>query len=178
MMNRGAVPFRRRKKAFPGKFPNIGKGRPLKVVVFGGSISVEASAIGKCAPWMPRWDDVMIICFSMNDAGRPFSTEQFIANTQSIMDSIRAQNSDAEFILLMSFQNNPKWRSLKPMIDYLEALKALEGPGVAVVDMWTMHGYLLENKTYWDMTGNHVNHPNDFLVRIYAQTLLATLGVE
>ena len=64
------------------------------------------------------------------------------------------------------------------MIGYLEALKALEGPGVAVADMWSMHGYLLKHKTYWDMTGNHVNHPNDFLVRIYAQTLLATLGVE
>jgi hypothetical protein len=27
------------------------------------------------------------------------------------------------------------------------------------------------------MTGNHVNHPNDFMVRVYAQAVLATLGV-
>jgi hypothetical protein len=122
--------------------------------------------------------DLIILGFGMNDAGFSVPSESFAANTQAIMDSIREQNPDAEFILLMSFQNNSKWRSLEPMIDYLEVLKAMEGPGVTVVDMWTMHGYLLKNKTYWDMTGNHVNHPNDFLVRVYAQTLLAALGVE
>ncbi len=211
------------KKLLPKSFQTLEKGRPLKLAVFGDSISVGASASGKCvrAPWMPRWGDLVaaelarkygsdidcinpslggmiaswgrdtvdgllshekpdlvIIGFGMNDAGRPFTTEEFVANTQAIMNSIRAQNPDAEFILLMSFQNNPKWRSLEPMIGYREALKALEGPGVAMADMWEMHGYLLENKTYWDMTGNHVNHPNDFLVRVYAQTLLAVLGVE
>ena len=41
-----------------------------------------------------------------------------------------------------------------------------------------MLGCLLKYKIYWDMTGNHVNHPNDFMVRIYAQTLLGTLGLE
>jgi lysophospholipase L1-like esterase len=218
----GPVP-KSAKKLLPKSFQTLEKGRPLKLAVFGDSISVGASASGKCvrAPWLPRWGDLVaaelerkygsdidyinpslggmiaswgrdtvdgllshekpdlvVIGFGMNDAGKPFTTEEFVANTQAIMDSIRAQNADAEFILLMSFQNNPKWRSLDPMIGYLKALKALEGPGVAVADMWTMHGYLLENKTYWDMTGNHVNHPNDFLVRVYAQTLLATLGVE
>ncbi len=211
------------KKILPKSFQTLEKGEPLKLVVFGDSISVGASASGKSAraPWMPRWadlvadelhnrygsdidyinpslggmiaewgrntvnglvsfekPDLVILGFGMNDAGRPFSTEQFIANTKAMMASIRAQNPDAEFILLMSFQNNPKWRSLAPMIGYLKALKEMEGPGVAVADMWSMHGYLLKHKTYWDMTGNHVNHPNDFLVRVYAQTLLATLGLE
>ena len=211
------------KKLLRKSFQTLEKGQPLKLVVFGDSISVGASASGKCvrAPWMPRWGDLVaaelervygsridyinpslggmiaewgrdtvdglvsfekpdlvILGFGMNDAGRPFTTEQFVANTKAMMQSIRAQNPDVEFILLMSFQNNPKWRSLEPMIGYREALKAMEGPGVAVADMWDMHGYLLEHKTYRDMTGNHVNHPNDFLVRVYAQTILATLGLE
>lgn len=210
-------------KLLPQTFQTLEKGKPLKLVVFGDSISVGASASGKTVrpPYMPRWGDLVagelkrkygsdidyinpslggmiaswgrdtvdglvsfekpdlvILGFGMNDGGRPFSVEQFKANTQAMIDSVREQNPDAEFILLMSFQPNPKWRSLEPMPGYLEAMKEMEGPGIAVADMWTMHGYLLENKTYWDMTGNHVNHPNDFLVRIYAQTVLATLGVE
>ena len=218
----GPVP-KSAKKLLPKSFRTLEKGQPLKLVVFGDSISVGASASGKSvrAPWMPRWGDLIvdelerkygsdietinpslggmradwgkntvsglvahekpdlvILGFGMNDAGVPFSTEDFIANTKAMMESIRVQNPKVEFILLMSFQNNPKWRLLEPMNGYREALKAMEGPGVAVADMWEMHGYLLEHKTYWDMTGNHVNHPNDFLVRVYAQTLLATLGID
>lgn len=122
--------------------------------------------------------DLVILGFGMNDGGVPFSVEQFSANTQAMIDSVRTQNPEAEFILLMSFQPNPKWRSLDPMPGYLEAMRAMEGSGVVVADLWTLHGYLLENKTYWDMTGNHVNHPNDFLVRVYAQVLLTLLGRE
>jgi hypothetical protein len=210
-------------KQLPKTFAKLKAGEPLKLVVFGDSISVGASASGKSirAPWMPRWadliageleretgsdidyinaslggmradwgknvidglvshekPDLVILGFGMNDGGIPFSVEQFKANTQAMIDSVRAQNPDAEFILLMSFQPNPKWRSLDPMPGYLQAMKEMEGPGVAVADLWSMHGYLLKNKTYWDMTGNHVNHPNDFLVRVYAQVILATLGLN
>jgi len=197
-------------------------GHPLRLLVFGDSISVGASASGYCsrAPFMPRWadlvadqlarsytapidyinpslggmrsdwgrnavdglvaferPDLVILGFGMNDNGN-FSAGQFAENVQSIMDSIRQQNADAEFILLMSFQPNSKWKPLEPMEGYLKALYAMEGDGVAVADVWSVHGYLLKHKTYWDMTGNHVNHPNDFLVRVYAQTVLAVLGIE
>ena len=210
------------KNLLPKTFQTLENKKPLKLVVFGDSISVGASASGKSsrAPFMPRWGDLVadeihrcygskidyinpslggmradwgrkvidglvafekpnlvILGFGMND-GASFPVEQFAANTRSMMDSVRKQNPDAEFILLMSFQPNSKWRSLEPMSGYLAALKDMEGPGVAVADMWSMHGYLLKHKTYWDMTGNHVNHPNDFLVRVYAQTVLGLLGID
>jgi len=217
----GPVPQPAR-KLLPITFKTLKAGRPLKLAVFGDSISVGASASGmvKRAPWMPRWSDLVvdklrrsygseidninpsrggmtsewgrenvaslvscekpdlvILGFGMNDAGG-FSTKQFIENIEAMMKSIRKQNSKAEFILLMSFQPNSKWRPLEPMPEYLEAFQKMEGPGVAVADIWSMHGYLLKHKTYWDMTGNHVNHPNDFMVRVYAQVLLSRLGVE
>ena len=211
------------KKLLPKTFQTLEDKKPLRLVVFGDSISVGASASGKSfrAPFMPRWGDLIadelhrfygstidyinpslggmrsdwgketidglvsfekpdlvILGFGMNDAGVPFTVEQFTANTKAMIESVRKQNPAAEFILLMSFQPNSKWRSLDLMRDYLAAMKKMEGPGVAVTDVWSMHEYLLKHKTYWDMTGNHVNHPNDFMVRVYAQTLLATLGVE
>ena len=210
-------------KFLPKTFAKLKAGKPLKLAVFGDSISVGGDASGKAAkpPFMPRWadlvagelgrfyksdidyinpslggmrsdwgkntvdglvsfekPDIVIIGFGMNDGGIPFSTEQFMDNTRAMIKSIRGKNPDAEFILLMAFQPNPRWRDLNTMTGYLKSFKKEEGAGVAVADMWTMHEYLLKNKTYWDMTTNHVNHPNDFLHRVYAQVLLAALGVE
>lgn len=58
---------------------------------------------------------------------------------------------------------------------YEEALLALEQPGVTVAQMTSLHQYLLEIKRYYDISGNNVNHCNDFLARLYAQVLNALL---
>jgi len=42
---------------------------------------------------------------------------------------------------------------------------------VDVIPVTSMHKAILEKKRYYDMTGNNVNHPNDFMARIYAQTV-------
>lgn len=41
--------------------------------------------------------------------------------------------------------------------------------------MTDMHTHLLRLKRYWDMTGNNINHPNDFLARVYAQVVSQVL---
>ena len=56
-----------------------------------------------------------------------------------------------------------------------EIAASLQGVAVAPVN----EGFrTLEKrgKTYWELTGNCINHPNDFSIRIYAQTLLAAMG--
>ena len=52
---------------------------------------------------------------------------------------------------------------------FINELNKLKCEGVAVMDVTSVHAALLERKSYRDMTGNNVNHPNDFLSRIYAQ---------
>jgi hypothetical protein len=124
----------------------------------------------------PLAPDLVIIGFGMNDAGA-VKAEQFRENLQSIMAEVREKTPGAEFLLLMTFQPNPAWRNPRAMVAYRDVLHSMEGPGVAVVDLWEMHGELLKQKSYEDTTGNHVNHPNDFIVRLYAQVVLARLGV-
>jgi len=41
--------------------------------------------------------------------------------------------------------------------------------------MTSVHGELLRHKAYQDMTGNNINHPNDYLARWYAQVIGALL---
>ncbi len=55
---------------------------------------------------------------------------------------------------------------------YKAELLKLCKPGVALADIAGVHAELLKHKTYQDMTGNNVNHPNDYLARWYAQVLV------
>ena len=43
-------------------------------------------------------------------------------------------------------------------------------PG-SIVNMTSMSVSLLDYKDFVDYTGNNINHPNDFLQRVYAQLL-------
>ena len=83
-------------------------------------------------------------------------------------------NPETEFILVSTTLPNPqsKWskHQLETFQPALEEI-AKEKNGVVVAPMTEIHKYLLSKKRYSDMSGNGINHPNDFLVRIYAQTL-------
>ncbi len=56
-----------------------------------------------------------------------------------------------------------------------DALARLCQPGIALADMTSIWAELLNHKKDRDMTGNGVNHPNDFGHRVYAQVLSSLL---
>ena len=60
----------------------------------------------------------------------------------------------------------------------LAGLAAEYGSAAELARITSMHQTLLKRKHFYDMTGNNINHPNDFLARIYAQTLLAVITGE
>ena len=123
----------------------------------------------------PEKTDLFIIAFGMNDANGT-SAESYIANIKTIMGLVSAGNPDTEFILVASMMRNENWRSLTPMNGYLAALKTLETEHVAVADVWSASEYILKTKRFGDISGNHINHPNDFMVRVYAQVTGALLN--
>jgi uncharacterized protein (DUF1800 family) len=49
------------------------------------------------------------------------------------------------------------------------------GNKMIVAPVTAIHSELLKKKKYWDMTGNNVNHPNDYLSSVYAQTILSVI---
>ncbi|MDD4890134.1 MAG: SGNH/GDSL hydrolase family protein, partial [Phycisphaerae bacterium] len=122
--------------------------------------------------------DLVIIAYGMNDTGR--SAADFAKNIKGIMDVVRKENAEAEFVLVSPMLGNADWSALNmaAFANERKALAGLTGPGVALADMTSLWEAMLATGKRWhDMTGNGVNHPNDFGHRLYAQAIL-TLLVE
>ena len=129
--------------------------------------------IGKVIDAQP---DLVILAFGMNDtAGHP--VELYKKTTQAMVDAVRKARPDTEFILIATMLGNRDWIALhhERFPQFRDALAELCGPGVALADMTSMWTELFKYKKDWDMTGNGVNHPNDFGHRVYAEVLSALL---
>jgi lysophospholipase L1-like esterase len=146
----------------------------LKNFAVGGTGSAWGlTQVGKVIEAKP---DLVLIAFGMNDsAGCPAAHYQ--ANIEGIVDAVRKARPDAEFILVATMLGNKDWTVLHQELfpQYRDALAKLCGPGIALGDMSSIWAELLKQKKDWDMTGNGVNHPNDFGHRVYAQVLSALL---
>jgi lysophospholipase L1-like esterase len=141
---------------------------------------------GKSTPWGKEkasyyFDsfkpDLTVIAFGMNDGTGKLPPETFINNIRDIILSIRRVNSDAEFILVSTTLPNPLSYFVGFQEDYQLPLSALaKEEGCAFLDMTEIHRTLLSRKDYHHMTGNNINHPSDFLARVYAQGILSLIG--
>ena len=119
--------------------------------------------------------DLAIVAFGMNDGSK--NAVSFVHNINSIIDSIQAKFPQVDILAVATMLPNEEaagfYGNQEVFINGM--LESVEREGVAVVNMTEMHASLLERKRYADMTGNNVNHANDYLFRVYAQTLLKTL---
>lgn len=119
--------------------------------------------------------DLVIVAFGMNDVSSRNAAD-YGKSIQGIIETIRKESPETEFILVSSMLCNPQWSPpLEQFPLYRDALQKLGGPGVALADMTAIWQELLNRKSFYDLTGNGVNHPNDFGHRIYAQAILALI---
>jgi len=105
------------------------------------------------------------------------SADKFKSNLQMTMDAARRALPEVEFVLISGMSANPFWNKAGPEfhVEYGRALAELATPGVAVCDVESVWDYVAQRKGFWSMTGNGVNHPNDFGHRLYADCLSATV---
>lgn len=116
--------------------------------------------------------DLVFIGFGMNDS---WDQEEYKENIKKIIMTVHENNQNCEFVLIAPMLPNREIAGFYYFQDkFVTVLHELaqEYSGVAVADVTQMHIRLLEKKHYYDMTGNNVNHPNDFLARIYAQIIM------
>jgi len=126
--------------------------------------------------------DLVVIAFGMNDGD--ISTDTHYRYINYIMNAAREANPNVEFILVSTMLPNTETKfSQYNQILYEPVLERIatenNNTGVAVAKMTDMHIQLLSRKRFGDMVGsNGLNHPNDFLARVYAQVLSKLLIAE
>ena len=118
--------------------------------------------------------DLVILAWGMND-GCP--ANEFVANLRKQIADVRKINPAAEFILVATMLPNGEWIAVKAdrQIAYRDVMLRMTDPGVAIANVTSVWEGLLKRKKHLDVTGNGVNHPNDFGHRLYAQVLAALL---
>lgn len=124
---------------------------------------------------MDHAPDLVVIAFGMNDGTGKVEPETFKENISGIVEKVKESNKNAEFVLVAPMLPNPETLFLGTQEKFKAVLEELTAKGIVVVDMTEVHRELLKSKSYQDMTGNNINHPNDFLIRWYAQEIAGTL---
>jgi lysophospholipase L1-like esterase len=119
--------------------------------------------------------DLVILAFGMNDGSAGLEASSFRANLAAMMGVVSTHNPGAEFLLVAPMLANPESFFDGRQPEYGDVVRSLARVGVAAVDMGQMHAALLKRKRYADLTGNNINHPNDFLSRCYAMATLSAL---
>lgn len=126
--------------------------------------------------------DLVVLAFGMND-GVVYSCKKFGDTITEIVKKTQTANPNTEFVLVSSMLPNPyaATNDFKPFfgnqLKYGKVLKHIEKSisGTAFCDVGTIHESLLKSKYYADMLVNNINHPNDYLAKIYAMVILQTL---
>ncbi len=152
---------------------------------YGGKVTLKNFAVvGMATPWglanigkvTEAKPDLVILAFGMNDVAG-LTPDAYKANTRAMIKAVRKTLPEAEIILIATMLGNKDWTTLhhERFPQFRNALADLCGPGVALADMTSIWAELFKHKNDADMTGNGVNHPNDFGHRVYAQVLSALL---
>lgn len=152
---------------------------------YGDQINFSNQSVGgKLAQWglenvataiVPQNPDLVIIGFGMNDGTFEVAPDTYRTQVLGIIKAVLAQNPKAEFIVVSPMLANPFATQSKIQSQYKAELQKLTGKGIVLADLTGTHQELLKHKSYQDMTGNNVNHPNDYLARWYAQVISAIL---
>ena len=114
--------------------------------------------------------DLLVLAFGMNDGW--LAKEKHFELILQIIHGVRAKNPECDIILVSTTVPNVETNWFGKQYTYIEEYKKHDLDHVAICDMTNTHFKLLERKRFKDMTGNDVNHPNDFLIRVYAQMIL------
>jgi lysophospholipase L1-like esterase len=122
---------------------------------------------------------LIIVAYGMNDVGRR-DPKWYGERTRAIIEGIRSKLPESEIVLVSPMLGHAEWvhtpREMFPL--YRDELIALTGHGIALADVTAIWQHLLIRKHDLDLTGNGLNHPNDFGHRLYAQAIVQLLNAD
>lgn len=157
------------------------------------SISTSAAAANNDGPvnkWItPETPDLVVVAFGMN--GCTGSADYYETNIKGIIDKVRAASGceNTEFLLVSTMEPNQEIypSSSSSLVAFEQKLSDIADTyeGVGVVKVNSLFNYINDDdntnyttgKKFLDYTLNATNHPSDFGVMLYAQSVLSALGV-
>ena len=127
-----------------------------------------------------------VIAFGMNDSDPP---ESYCGYVRRMVDAVRGGVPGCAVLLVSPMPPNPEAKAYQgPNADkslYERALAALVQEyrvggvrDVGLANVNSVYASVLARKRFIDMTGNNINHCNDFSSRIYAETVLSAIFGE
>ena len=131
--------------------------------------------------------DLFILAFGMNNGS--INADLFCTYLNEIVVKFEECAPNADLLLVSTMLPNPEavrnpadkffCNGIQPtfeekMIPLAETINN-RGTNCALARMTSVTEYLYTIKKFRDTTGNNVNHPSDFVVRLYAQTLFQTV---
>ena len=149
-----------------------------------GQTSEWATAYVNYSPIVEYAPDLVVLAFGMND-GVGIEPKAFRKNIRSIVENLQTRLPQVEIAVVLPMLPNEQvgyvqgttLRKYQPQ--YPAAFAADEEEwnenGVATVNVTAVHQAMLTRKVFQDTTSSNTNHPNDYMHRVYAQTLLRTL---
>ncbi len=120
--------------------------------------------------------DLIIMAYGMNDVGRR-DPAWFKDQAKQFIARVRSEARHAELILVTPMLGTVEWvhTPREMFFKYRDELAPMTGPGIVLADVTEIWHELLRRKHDLDLTGNGLNHPNDYGHRLYAQTILSLL---
>jgi lysophospholipase L1-like esterase len=127
---------------------------------------------------MDKKSDLVVLAFGMNDSNY-IPPAQYRDNLQKVITAIRSKQPRVPILLVSGTVANPSSsiQNRKFLLGYLDSLHQIVNQNalVKVADITTTWQMMLKSKRYNDITGNGLNHPNDFGHRVIAEGVLSAL---
>ncbi len=123
--------------------------------------------------------ELLIVAYGMNDVGRR-DPPWFAERVKEFETRAREKLPELEILWVAPMLGHSEWvHTPRAMFAaYRDELKKRVGPHADLADLTEVWTELLEHKHDLDLTGNGLNHPNDFGHRLYAQCILECLPVS
>lgn len=120
--------------------------------------------------------DLLIVAYGMNDVGRR-DPKWFAEQAEKLQSRAKQAIPTLEILWVTPMLGNREWvhTPREMFFEYRDAMEQVVQSGDSLVDLTQVWSILLERKHDLDLTGNGLNHPNDFGHRLYAQAILEAL---
>ncbi len=122
--------------------------------------------------------DLLLLAFGMNDASGKRTAAAFTGLISETIAMVKAAHPKCDVIVISPMTANAEWIHAAPEAypAYALALQGIAGPGCAAADVTSIWTAVAARKNYLSLSGNGLNHPNDFGHRLYADVIMAVIG--